>query len=70
MAKKDFTNVCDFAKYKELFCYSPLSWTALSKFFSLSEPYNFFMKNIGISLKSIPSKSYAFKLITVEDKSQ
>jgi hypothetical protein len=45
MAKKDFANFCDFAKFKALFCHSPLSWTALSEFFSLSEPYNFFMKN-------------------------
>ena len=36
--QKDFVNFCNFANVKALLCHSPLSWTALSEFFSLSEP--------------------------------
>ena len=59
MDKKGFVNFCDFASVKALLCHSPLSWTALSEFFSLSKPLKFFHKNY------CPwSKEYAYKILS------
>ena len=69
MAKQDFANFCDFAKFKALLCHSALSWTALSEFFRFSEPYNFIKKTFALRIKCVPMKDCAFRLLRVKDKS-